>query len=48
MWALLLQIYNFEVVHRVEITNLNADGLSRNPNHSDEDLIGGFHVLYVL
>ena len=39
-WALLLQEYDFEVVHRAGITNLDADGLSRNPSPSDEDLTG--------
>jgi hypothetical protein len=39
-WALLLQEYDFEVVHRAGITNTDADGLSRNPSPSDEDLTG--------
>jgi hypothetical protein len=39
-WALLLQEYEFEVVHHVGITNLDADGFSRNPSPSDEDLTG--------
>jgi hypothetical protein len=39
-WALLLQEYDFEVVHRAGIANLDADGLSRNPNPSGEDLTG--------
>jgi hypothetical protein len=39
-WALLLQEYDFEIVHRAEIANLDADGLSRNPSPSDEDLTG--------
>lgn len=39
-WALLLQEYDFEVVHRAGITNLDADGLSRNPSPSEEDLTG--------
>ena len=44
-WTLLLQEYNFEVVHRVGITNLDAGGLSRNPSPSKEDLIGAkWHV----
>lgn len=38
--ALLLQEYDFEVVQRAGITNLDADGLSRNPSPSDEDLTG--------
>ena len=37
-WTLLLQEYDFEVVHCVGITNLDVDGLSRNPSPSDEDL----------
>ena len=37
-WALLLLEYNFEVVDRARITNLDADGLSHNPSPSDEDL----------
>ena len=39
-WALLFEDYNFEVVHRVGITNLDADGISRNWSPSDEDLTG--------
>ena len=39
-WALLFQDYDFEMVHRVGITNLDVDGLSRNPSPSDEDLTG--------
>ena len=38
MWALLLQEYDLEVVHRVGITNQDAYGLSRNPSPSDGDL----------
>ena len=40
MWALLLQDYDFEVVHYTRITNVDADGLSRNQSPSDEDLTG--------
>ena len=39
-WTLLLKEYDFEVVHCAGITNLDADGLSRNPSPSDEDLTG--------
>ena len=38
MWALLLQEYGFEVVHRAGIINLDADGFSCNPSPSDGDL----------
>ena len=31
-WALLLQEYDFEVVHKTRVQNLDADGLSRNLN----------------
>ena len=37
-WALLFQEYDFEVGHRARITNLDADGFSRNLSPSDEDL----------
>ena len=39
-WALLLPEYDFEVVHRGGITNLDVDGLSRNPSPLEEDLTG--------
>ena len=39
-WVLLLQEYDFEVVHRVGNTNLDADGFSCNPSPLDEDLTG--------
>ena len=38
MWVLLLQEYDFEVVHHSGITNMDADGLSRKSSPSDEDL----------
>jgi len=37
-WALLLQEYDFEVVHKAGLQNLDADGLSRNPSPLKEDL----------
>jgi hypothetical protein len=39
-WALILQEYDFQVVHRPGVTNLNADGLSRNPCTSQKDTTG--------
>ncbi len=30
-WALILQEYDFQVVHRPRVVNLDADGLSQNP-----------------
>ena len=37
-WALLLHEYEFEVVHKARVKNLDADGLSRNPSPLQEDL----------
>jgi hypothetical protein len=43
-WALILQEYDFQVVHRLGVANLNVDGLSRNPCNSQEDDTGaGWH-----
>jgi len=39
-WALILQKYDFQVVHKPRVTNLDADGLNRNPCTSHEDNIG--------
>jgi transposase InsO family protein len=39
-WALLLQEYDFQVVHKAGLQNLDADGLSRNPSPLEEDLTG--------
>ena len=36
-WVLLLQENDFEMIHHVGITNLDIDGLSRNPSPSVED-----------
>ena len=39
-WALLLHVYDFEVIHKARVKNLDADGLSRNPSPLQEDLTG--------
>jgi len=39
-WALILHEYDFQVVHKPRVANLNADGLSRNPCTSQEDNTG--------
>ena len=39
-WALMLQEYQFQVVHRAGLVNLDADGLSRNPCPSQQDTTG--------
>ncbi|CAM6122949.1 unnamed protein product [Calypogeia fissa] len=36
-WALILQEYDFQVVHRAGVANLDADGLSRNSCTSQQD-----------
>jgi hypothetical protein len=36
-WALMLQEYDFKVVHRAGLVNLDADALSRNPCSSQRD-----------
>ena len=38
--VILLREYGFEVVHCVVMTNIDANGFSRNPSPSDEDLTG--------
>jgi hypothetical protein len=40
LWALILQEYDFQVVHKPGVTNLDADGLSQNPCTSQEDNTG--------
>ncbi|CAM6101666.1 unnamed protein product [Calypogeia fissa] len=37
-WALILQEYDFQVVHRARVANLDADGLIRNPCTSQQDV----------
>ena len=39
-WTLLLQEYNFDGAHRLGITNLDADGLSRSPSPLEEHITG--------
>jgi hypothetical protein len=36
-WANILQEYDFEIIHRSGLKNLDADGLSRNPLPSDHN-----------
>jgi hypothetical protein len=36
-WALILMEYDFKVVHRAGLVNMDADGLSRNPIPSQAD-----------
>ena len=44
-WALMLQEYDFKVVHRAGLVNMDADGLSRNPCPSQKDATGArWHV----
>jgi hypothetical protein len=42
-WALILQEYDLKVRHRPGTTNQDADGLSRNPLPTQEDLTGVRH-----
>jgi hypothetical protein len=44
-WALMLMEYDFKVVHRAGLVNMDADGLSCNPVPSQADAIGArWHV----
>jgi hypothetical protein len=44
-WALMLMEYDFKVVHRAGLVNMDADSLSRNPISSQADAIGArWHV----
>ena len=39
-WALILQEYDFDVLHRPGHLHQDADGLSRNPCRSQKDVTG--------
>jgi hypothetical protein len=44
-WALMLMEYDFKVVHRAGLVNMDADGLNRNPVPSQADATGArWHV----
>jgi hypothetical protein len=44
-WALMLMEYDFKVVHRAGLDNMDADGLSRNPVPSQANATGArWHV----
>jgi hypothetical protein len=44
-WALMLMEYDFKVVHRTGLVNMDADGLSHNPIPSQADATGArWHV----
>jgi len=40
-WALILQEYEFKVIHRLGITHQNADTMSRRPLITSEDFLKG-------
>jgi hypothetical protein len=39
-WALILHEYDFDIIHRPNGVDRNADGLSQNPSSNEEDTIG--------
>jgi len=39
-WAFILQEYDFQMVHKPGVANLDVDGLSRNPCTNQEDNTG--------
>jgi hypothetical protein len=39
-WVLILQEYNFNIVHMASRVNQDVDGLNQNPSSSEEDTIG--------
>jgi hypothetical protein len=38
-WALILQKYDFDIIHRVGRLNWDVDGLNQNPSFSEKDTI---------
>ncbi len=38
-WALILKIYNFDIIHKVGKVDWDVDGLSQNPSSNEEDNI---------
>ncbi len=38
-WALILQKYNFDIIHKVGRVNWDVDGLNQNPSSNEEDNI---------
>jgi hypothetical protein len=39
-WAFILQEYDFDIIHKPNRVNQNADGLSWNPSSNKEDTTG--------
>jgi hypothetical protein len=38
-WALILQKYNFDIIHKVHRVNWDVDGLNQNSSSNEEDTI---------
>jgi hypothetical protein len=38
-WALILQEYDFDIIHRSSRVNWDANGLNQNPSSNEEDTI---------
>ncbi len=36
-WALILQEYDFDIVHKAGMVNQDTNGLNQNPNTTEED-----------
>ncbi len=39
-WALILQEYDFDIIHKLGKVNQDVDGLNQNPSSNKEDTIG--------